>query len=116
MVWKMLYAGRWALLDKWLSFCSKPNLPEKKRKSSGERKRKRRRKNVLVFFLFAERLMSLFSSIFSASTNMKSVSRDTWQQLHEFIEQHPKDVSNHDPDSSWPVAIDEFVVWMQKNA
>jgi hypothetical protein len=71
MVWKMLFTGRWPLLEKWLAFVT--------------------------------------------SSNMKSVSRDTWQQLYEFMEQNAKDVSSYDPYSSWPVAIDEFVEWLRKN-
>jgi len=52
---------------------------------------------------------------FLQQENKKSISRDTWQQLYEFIEQNPSTIVNHDPTSSWPVAIDEFVDWVKEH-
>jgi len=44
----------------------------------------------------------------------KAISRDTWQQLFEFIQHHQNDLSSFDPSESWPVIIDEFVAWLSK--
>ena len=41
--------------------------------------------------------------------------RDTWQQLYEFSEANNTSVSAYDAESSWPVAIDEFVEWLKKH-
>lgn len=69
MVWKMLFTNRWPLLDKWLAFVTVP----------------------VVGTTFPLLLIP------HQSSNMKSVSRDTWQQLYEFMEQNSKDVSSYDP-------------------
>lgn len=52
---------------------------------------------------------------FVKDTNMKTVSRDTWQQLYEFSETNSTSVSSYDAESSWPVAIDEFVEWLKRH-
>lgn len=52
---------------------------------------------------------------FVKATNMKAVSRDTWQQLYEFSEANNANVSAYDAESSWPVAIDEFVDWLARH-
>lgn len=52
---------------------------------------------------------------FVKDTNMKAVSRDTWLQLYEFSDANNASVTAYDAESSWPVAIDEFVDWLKKH-
>jgi len=47
-----------------------------------------------------------------AQSQTKSISRDNWRQFYDFINAHPKDISNYDTNSSWPVLMDGFVEFM----
>eukprot|EP01090_Pellita_catalonica_P021918 TRINITY_DN8338_c0_g1_i1.p1 TRINITY_DN8338_c0_g1~~TRINITY_DN8338_c0_g1_i1.p1 ORF type:complete len:612 (+),score=120.40 TRINITY_DN8338_c0_g1_i1:20-1855(+) len=42
----------------------------------------------------------------------KAISKDAWQQLVEFTETYPKDLSNYDEMAAWPLLFDEFVEYM----
>jgi len=44
---------------------------------------------------------------------IKSISRDAWQQLWHFMIAYPKSVKEYDTLSSWPIIFDEFVEWME---
>jgi len=50
---------------------------------------------------------------FLKDEDKKSISRDAWQQLYHFKKAYPKDLSEYDPMSSWPIIFDEFVEWME---
>jgi len=50
---------------------------------------------------------------FLKDQDKKSISRDAWQQLYHFMKTYPKDLSEYDPMSSWPIIFDEFVEWME---
>jgi len=43
----------------------------------------------------------------------KSISRDTWNQLLEFVRIINNDLNRYDPDGAWPVVIDEFVEYLK---
>ncbi|PSC72336.1 DCN1 2 [Micractinium conductrix] len=44
----------------------------------------------------------------------RAVSRDTWNQLLDFIQATKPDFSNYDDSSAWPYLLDEFVEEMRK--
>jgi len=46
---------------------------------------------------------------FLKEKDQKSISRDAWQQLYHFMKTYPKDLSEYDPMSAWPIIFDEFV-------
>jgi len=50
---------------------------------------------------------------FLKDQDKKSISRDAWQQLYHFMKTYPKDLSEYDPMSSWPIIFDEFVEWLE---
>eukprot|EP01080_Neovahlkampfia_damariscottae_P005291 gene5291-8909_t len=50
---------------------------------------------------------------FLEEKNLKAISKDTWEQFHEFCSTINADFSNHDSDSAWPVIIDDFVDYMK---
>lgn len=45
----------------------------------------------------------------------RAISRDTWQQLLEFIVTVKPDLSDYDDAGAWPYLVDEFVEWMREN-
>eukprot|EP01119_Soliformovum_irregulare_P016617 TRINITY_DN4845_c0_g1_i1.p1 TRINITY_DN4845_c0_g1~~TRINITY_DN4845_c0_g1_i1.p1 ORF type:complete len:381 (+),score=110.93 TRINITY_DN4845_c0_g1_i1:324-1466(+) len=46
----------------------------------------------------------------------QAINRDTWRLLYTFIKQHPRDLTNYDPDGCWPSAIDDFVETMREGS
>jgi len=46
-----------------------------------------------------------------AISKAKSISKDTWRQFYDFIKTHPAGLDGYDDMGSWPVLIDEFVIW-----
>jgi hypothetical protein len=50
---------------------------------------------------------------FVQQSNMKAVSRDTWQQLFEFALQNEKTVTNYDPDSAFSSVSLYVFVWLR---
>jgi len=44
----------------------------------------------------------------------RSVSRDTWVLLYDFMRLVKDDFSNYDAEGAWPVLIDEFVAWAKR--
>jgi len=50
---------------------------------------------------------------FLKDENKKAVSRDTWQQLLEFIATYPENLDAFES-SSWPSIFDEFFEYMQR--
>lgn len=53
---------------------------------------------------------------FLKETHNRAVSRDTWVQLVEFIENVPQDgaYTGYDDSGAWPYLVDEFVDWYRK--
>eukprot|EP01087_Luapelamoeba_hula_P020146 TRINITY_DN680_c0_g1_i1.p1 TRINITY_DN680_c0_g1~~TRINITY_DN680_c0_g1_i1.p1 ORF type:complete len:395 (+),score=66.43 TRINITY_DN680_c0_g1_i1:102-1286(+) len=43
----------------------------------------------------------------------RALSKDTWRQLYDFMRVHPNTLDNYDDAGSWPVLVDEFVIWSQ---
>ncbi|RKP21900.1 DUF298-domain-containing protein, partial [Rozella allomycis CSF55] len=52
---------------------------------------------------------------FVRENHKKSISRDSWNLLLDFIETIDKDLSNYDPMGAWPVIIDEFTEYLKLN-
>jgi len=50
---------------------------------------------------------------FLKEEDKKAITRDAWQQLWHFMKAYPKDLSEYDAMSSWPIIFDEFVEWME---
>jgi DCN1-like protein 1/2 len=44
----------------------------------------------------------------------RAVSRDTWTQLLDFVNNIKTDFSNYDDTGAWPYLLDEFVEYMRK--
>lgn len=44
----------------------------------------------------------------------KAVSKDTWQQLWEFMATYPSDLSTYDELAAWPLLYDEFAEWWRE--
>lgn len=53
---------------------------------------------------------------FLKETHNRAISRDTWVQLVEFIENVPQDgeYSAYDDSGAWPYLVDEFVAWYRQ--
>jgi len=45
--------------------------------------------------------------------DMKAVSRDVWEQVYDFLRE-TQSVDDYDDNGAWPVAIDEFVEYLQE--
>jgi DCN1-like protein 1/2 len=43
----------------------------------------------------------------------KAISRDTWNQLFDFVVTVNDQLDKFDPDGAWPVLIDDFVAYMK---
>ncbi|XP_062228562.1 uncharacterized protein LOC133926572 isoform X2 [Phragmites australis] len=67
--------------------------------------------------LFAERLWPLVDQWcqFLQVRHNKTISRDTWAQLLEFVKTVDPQLSNYDEDGAWPYLIDEFVEYLTEN-
>ena len=52
---------------------------------------------------------------FLAERHNRAISRDTWQQLLEFIQAVKPDLADYDDAGAWPYLVDEFVEWMREN-
>lgn len=46
---------------------------------------------------------------------MKVISRDVWEQIFDFLKETQSIDDYDDCGGAWPVAVDEFVEWMQEN-
>lgn len=46
--------------------------------------------------------------------DMKVISRDVWEQIFDFLQETSSIDSYDDAGGAWPVAVDEFVEWMQE--
>jgi len=64
--------------------------------------------------LLKDRKWDMFDKFiqFLKETGKKSITRDAWQQLWNFIISYPKDVKDYDPGSCWPILYDDFVEWL----
>jgi DCN1-like protein 1/2 len=51
---------------------------------------------------------------FTVNKYGKAISRDTWNLVLDFVKSVSPDLSNYDEDGAWPVLIDDFVHYMQK--
>jgi DCN1-like protein 1/2 len=45
--------------------------------------------------------------------DLKSISKDVWEQLPDFLEEVKK-IGDHNQDAAWPVAIDEFIEYLKE--
>eukprot|EP00484_Ammonia_sp_Unknown_P018877 CAMPEP_0197024110 /NCGR_PEP_ID=MMETSP1384-20130603/4754_1 /TAXON_ID=29189 /ORGANISM="Ammonia sp." /LENGTH=255 /DNA_ID=CAMNT_0042452449 /DNA_START=191 /DNA_END=958 /DNA_ORIENTATION=+ len=48
------------------------------------------------------------------ASNMQVVSRDVWEQIYDFLRE-TKSVDDYDDNGAWPVAVDEFVEFLQED-
>lgn len=44
----------------------------------------------------------------------KNLTKDQWNTYYEFIHSVNEDLSDYDPEDSWPVIIDEYINWKMK--
>ncbi|GJN29203.1 hypothetical protein PR202_gb17401 [Eleusine coracana subsp. coracana] len=67
--------------------------------------------------LFAERQWPLIDHWceFLQVRHNKTISRDTWTQLLEFVKTIDPQLSNYDEEGAWPYLIDEFVEYLIEN-
>ena len=47
--------------------------------------------------------------------DMKVISKDVWEQIFDFLQETSSIDDYDDCGGAWPVAVDEFVEWMQEN-
>jgi hypothetical protein len=52
---------------------------------------------------------------FVGTVYKKAISKDVWGMLHDFSTANHSDVKNYDESACWPVLMDEFVEWYNKN-
>jgi len=45
--------------------------------------------------------------------DMKVISRDVWEQIYDFLKE-TQSVKDYDDNGAWPVAIDEFVEFLNE--
>lgn len=51
---------------------------------------------------------------FLRENHKRAISRDTWNQLLDFIESVDEKFENFDPNGAWPYLLDEFVEWIKE--
>eukprot|EP00339_Tiarina_fusa_P005682 CAMPEP_0117042870 /NCGR_PEP_ID=MMETSP0472-20121206/29825_1 /TAXON_ID=693140 ORGANISM="Tiarina fusus, Strain LIS" /NCGR_SAMPLE_ID=MMETSP0472 /ASSEMBLY_ACC=CAM_ASM_000603 /LENGTH=279 /DNA_ID=CAMNT_0004754221 /DNA_START=22 /DNA_END=861 /DNA_ORIENTATION=- len=55
-----------------------------------------------------------FRTFLQEQKSYKGVNKDQWVSLLEFCKTVDEDFSNYDENGSWPVMLDEFVVWARE--
>jgi len=60
-------------------------------------------------------LIGPFREFLQTQSSYKGVNKDQWLSLLEFCKTMENDLSNYDENGSWPVMLDEFVMWLQEN-
>jgi hypothetical protein len=53
---------------------------------------------------------------FLKESETKAISKDSWQQLFEFMNTYPRNLNNYDENAAWPLLFDEFVEWSKKES
>ena len=51
----------------------------------------------------------------SKNKDLKVISRDVWEQIFDFLKETSSIDDYDDCGGAWPVAVDEFVEWMQES-
>ena len=46
-------------------------------------------------------------------SSLKAISRDVWEQLFDFLKE-TQSANDYDENGAWPVAIDEFIEWINE--
>jgi hypothetical protein len=57
-----------------------------------------------------------FKEFLITQTSYKSINRDQWNSFYEFCNTVNADLVGYDEDGSWPVLLDEFVVWLKEKS
>ncbi len=61
--------------------------------------------------LSARNMLSFCEAVQDSS--LKAISRDVWEQLFDFLKE-TNSSADYDENGAWPVAIDEFIEWINE--
>jgi len=71
--------------------------------------------NLLELIMGDKPHTKIFLKFMKEQTSYKAFNLDQWMNYLEFSRTIKEDFSNYDENSAWPVLIDEYAVWAEKN-